>query len=108
MNTQEIFDKVVASIIKQGKPAVDYDEESISCGCQYKAEDGSKCAVGQLIPARLYRKEIEGLSGDEVIEYFLGKSENTDSHKLGKNYPRMLIFYVNSNQHMIALLLHPT
>jgi hypothetical protein len=32
--------------------------------CQYRAPDGKKCAVGCLIPKRLYTSSIEGLPAD--------------------------------------------
>ena len=54
MIRQEIFDKVLAHLREQGKAAVDGGK------CKYRATDGSKCAVGCLIPDARYYSELEG------------------------------------------------
>ena len=51
---QEIFDFVVTALAKQGKLSTN------GGFCRYRASDGSKCAIGHLIPDRLYRSEMEG------------------------------------------------
>jgi hypothetical protein len=43
-NRQEAFDKAYRGIVKQGGPA--YGNGS----CMYRAPDGNKCAIGQLMP----------------------------------------------------------
>jgi hypothetical protein len=39
-------------------------------GCMYRGPDGAKCAIGLLIPERLYKPEMEGdnVLADEVWE----------------------------------------
>ncbi len=58
LTLQEIFDKVVTGLLKQGECA------RSRLTCQYRLEkvDGKviKCAVGQLISDETYRPEIEG------------------------------------------------
>jgi hypothetical protein len=49
MTPQEIFDKAVGGIVKQGKPGFDYSRGV----CSFYTRDGAKCAVGQLIPDQL-------------------------------------------------------
>lgn len=48
MTKQETFDRVIKAVIKQGKPAMNIHT------CVYRAEDGSKCAAGHLIPDEKY------------------------------------------------------
>lgn len=77
MTQQEIFDKVVHHLFKQGKPATDLG------ACRYRTQDGLSCAVGCLIPNELYSVEIEHKSvhtlfkkGDDAsiaIANFLGE-----------------------------------
>lgn len=56
MTRQEIFDKVARHLLTQGQRA-----ETEGGDCVYRAEDGTKCAVGCLIPDELYDPEFEGL-----------------------------------------------
>lgn len=50
MNRQEIFDKAVGGIIKQGGPAARQDSDGTFMGCMYYVEDsGRRCAIGQLL-----------------------------------------------------------
>lgn len=48
MTPQEIFDLALPRVLEQGKPAWDALD-----GCEYLKEDGSRCAVGQLLPVEL-------------------------------------------------------
>ena len=45
LSNQEIFDKVVTHLRQQGRPAIDPGTKH----CQYRVEDGTKCAVGCLL-----------------------------------------------------------
>jgi len=56
MSPQEIFDTVAAHLFTQGRQAVSRDGT-----CQYRTEDGLKCAVGCLIRDEDYNPEIEDL-----------------------------------------------
>jgi len=62
MTYQEMFDKVCAHLLTQNKKAMDY--EGI---CRYRSDDGTKCAIGCLIPDDLYEKELEGKGVRELI-----------------------------------------
>jgi hypothetical protein len=58
MAKQEVFDTVVNHLFKQGKQAL----RQSKCGdsiCVYRAEDGSKCAFGCLIPDSEYNSKME-------------------------------------------------
>lgn len=54
MDKQTIFDTVVRHLGRQGHPAMNGAGR-----CVYRAPDGSKCAVGCLIPDELYRPEMD-------------------------------------------------
>lgn len=67
MTSQEIFDIVVTHLRKQGKPAMN----NIG-GCSYRGVDGTKCAVGCLIPDSIYKSEMEGSIAEELVIQFEG------------------------------------
>lgn len=52
---QEIFNKVVTKVLKQGKPSV----LDAGCACLYRSPDGSKCAAGHLLPDKEYNESLE-------------------------------------------------
>lgn len=58
---QEIFNKVAAHLLKQGRPAREEDR------CRYRTTDGLSCAVGCLIPDELYSPSFEGSGASKVI-----------------------------------------
>lgn len=86
MNRQEIFDKVLEHLRKQG--GLSLNEHGKCC---YRGNHGNKCAIGVLIPDELYKSRMEyktpsGLIKDEIIklpsyfykdkEYFLDKIQS--------------------------------
>lgn len=54
MNAQEIFETVARHLFAQGRPAYD-----LSDGCLYRGPNGTKCAVGCLIPDDRYDPAME-------------------------------------------------
>lgn len=54
---EALFLKVAKHLITQGKPAWNPKQEY----CAYRAPDGTRCAIGAMIPDALYDPEIEGL-----------------------------------------------
>lgn len=54
---QEVFDRVVRHLRKQGKKSL--LTNGVIATCAYRAPDGSKCAVGCLIPDHAYTSLIE-------------------------------------------------
>jgi hypothetical protein len=60
MTPQEIFDRVATHLFTQGKQAVDGVNGPGGGYCQYRASDGSRCAVGALLPDALYNEDMEG------------------------------------------------
>lgn len=69
MNRQDIFNTSVGELLKQGKKSV--DGEGV---CAYRGADGSKCAIGHLIPDSMYHPSYEGLDVNGLegqMRYFL-------------------------------------
>lgn len=61
MEAQEIFNIVARHLLKQWKKSID------GLGtCLYRSPDGSKCAIGCLMPDNLYRPEFEGRAITEL------------------------------------------
>jgi hypothetical protein len=63
VNKQEIFDKVLLAILKQGRPSM--VGRAMGAGCRYrqnisgKAADGA-CGIGHLIPDDMYKPKWDG------------------------------------------------
>lgn len=72
LNDQEIFDKVVAHLRKQGKPSAAYIGFPYK-SCLYRGPEGAMCAVGCLIPDDMYDESMEGNDlyslPDDVLDY---------------------------------------
>ena len=63
MNKQQIFDKVLNHLRKQGVAAVDTETGA----CLYRTKENYKCAIGCLIPDELYKTEMEQKSCRKII-----------------------------------------
>lgn len=61
MTNQEAFDKMVAHLRKQGKPA--HEDGS----CRYRTKDGLMCAVGCLITDAEYKRGMEGMGVENMM-----------------------------------------
>ena len=71
MNTQEVFDKVVAHLRQQARRALREDNShAVSIiTCAYRAKDGAKCAVGCLIDDDEYGPWMESLSPKYILSH---------------------------------------
>ena len=70
MTPQEIFDTVAKHLFAQGRRATIRETDiygEVSAACRYRAEDGTKCAVGALIPDEVYDPKMEGYDVDCVL-----------------------------------------
>jgi hypothetical protein len=76
-NNQEVFDFVIEKLYRQGKQSKNFNDEGGS-QCVYRSDDGSKCAVGHLIPYDLYTSRIESIGA-----YTLANMD-TENKKLKK------------------------
>ena len=64
MDTQTVVDKVLQHLWDQGECS--YNES----GCAYRGANGTKCALGILIPDELYHPDMEGLSFHQLCRKF--------------------------------------
>lgn len=53
---QRYFDRAVGGVIKQGRKSVNMTSNS----CRYRGSNGTKCAIGQLLPDDFPFGDIEG------------------------------------------------
>ena len=53
MTPQQIYNKVAKHLLKQGR------KSSLMGTCMYRGPDGCKCAIGPLIPDKLYETQME-------------------------------------------------
>lgn len=66
MNAQQIFDKVAAHLLTQGKKAMVSTDQAAAC--MYRGPNGTRCAVGCLIPDELYHEDFEYHTAKELPE----------------------------------------
>lgn len=62
LSAQNLFDKVVKHLRQQKKVSAGKNGD-----CLYRGPNGTKCAIGCLIPAREYRKSFEGNTFDCLL-----------------------------------------
>lgn len=82
-NDQAVFDHVVSSLVKQGRPAAVWHGYSAppdtgGVGCLYRSNDGAKCAGGWCIEDEEYEVTMEGRGIRSVISsgfFFLNRLE---------------------------------
>lgn len=60
MNTQKIFDTVATHLLTQKVKSVGFSLDGTP-GCMYRGVNGTRCAVGCLIPDEMYSDGIEHL-----------------------------------------------
>ena len=60
LTEREIFDKVKNHLLAQGKRSTKIDPTVEISPCAYRGTDGLKCAIGCLIPDKLYFASLEG------------------------------------------------
>lgn len=84
MTEQEIFDKVVRHLKKQGQPArVPVEEVGPNVTrCVYRTSDEKSCAVGCLIPDELYSPDIERTNIGTLIEEKSSEDGVSEKYKL--------------------------
>ena len=68
MDAQDIFDKVCNHLLSQGERSLGTDGL-----CRYRGEDGFKCAVGAVIPDRLYLPEFERNNVIRLLKWYADK-----------------------------------
>lgn len=71
---QHWFDHAVQNLLLQGKQSVDG-----SNGCAYRSGDGSKCAIGWLIPDEAYCEGFEGMSAIDLVHNYWDRVSDLES-----------------------------
>jgi len=67
---QKMLDTVALHLIMQGERSM-----SNRMDCQYYGPYGLKCAIGALIPKRLYKHSMEGLNAQTLIKEYPAVSD---------------------------------
>lgn len=62
MTAQEIFNKVIEHLLKQGFQCLDQGDV-----CLYRGDNGMKCAIGVLIKDKDYNPKMEGDSASLIV-----------------------------------------
>ena len=87
MTRQESFNHICRNLIGATRPSVYRDFTIEETRCQYRGEDGAKCAVGWLIPDDLYHPHMEGKS---VLRLFADHPE-LQEEPLFKAWPKRFL-----------------
>lgn len=74
MTNQEAFNIIVRHMRQQGKRSMSSDIPGM---CAYRGKDGTKCAVGALIPDEEYHPDMEGESVEWIGQAYQLKSLQT-------------------------------
>jgi len=74
ISQQQAFNKMCNHLMKQMKKA-GYMEDGLFV-CLYRAPNGTKCAVGAIIPDKYYKKEMEHSSASNLKLYVDGPFKN--------------------------------
>lgn len=95
---QATYNKVKAHLLSQNKRAVSKDGD-----CLYRAPDGSKCAIGCLIPDDKYSPEFEHKSAARgIYRYGLGIKSQPEVYNLGKVLATL--GFTSEDEHFISQL----
>lgn len=77
LTRREVYTRVKAHMLKQRKRAFC----KVKDRCLFRAPDGTSCAVGALIPDRLYHPSMEALTTHELIKKYPELAPHGISHK---------------------------
>ena len=80
MTPQEIFDTVANHLLTQNRKSIHIDGHGDMC--MYRGPDGTKCAVGCLIPDELYYAGMECLNVEALVVKFPTLTSMLDEHIL--------------------------
>lgn len=69
---QEVFEQIVSGLLKQNKQSTDDIGE-----CQYRNDEGLRCAAGMLISDAEYSSSMEGLLWTDLVD----RGDITATHK---------------------------
>lgn len=81
LSRQQLFDFVVKSVLAQGKPSYNITANG-DILCQYRCEDGRRCAAGHVIADSEYSADFEGQSIEHVLEKIYGPECHVHAEKM--------------------------
>lgn len=70
-SSQEVFDQIVSHLRKQSCRSV-AAEPNNGPTCLYRGPNGTKCAVGCMIPDEIYHPSMEGKGVTTIIKLYFG------------------------------------
>jgi hypothetical protein len=73
MTKQEIFDKVATHLLTQNEKSWFFTGKSFLC--RYRGDNGTKCAVGVLIPDEKYRECFENKRASTIAAEYMPEFE---------------------------------
>ena len=76
MSKQNAFNRVKNHLLKQGEKSISSVDENV---CEYRGDNGLKCAIGILIPNSLYHRAMEGDGISKLFVYFPELKKHLDS-----------------------------
>lgn len=80
---QKLFDRAVGGILKQGKASIIIDDNDRP-HCMYRGDNGTKCAIGHLIPDSKYDEKMENLGFEQLL------NRDVFPYKYGRKYQNFL------------------
>lgn len=90
MNALRLIDDVTSHLLTQGERSIHYQDKDKSA-CAYRGDDGTRCAIGCLIPDELYQRGMENRTVNtllhafpELQDYIFGKYNINDFKLLTK------------------------
>lgn len=96
VTVQEVFDAVWQAFVVEGRPfavSPDKNEHGVY-PCLYRGPNGTKCAIGLIIPDEEYDPEFEN------------ERANTVLRKLGYDFEPLLVGYLRIDADSVQLELH--
>lgn len=105
MDTQQVFDTVLAHLWQQNAAAV----EDESGDCSYLVEEtGNKCAIGCLIPPDYYSSDMEGHGIVGILELFPNLKEIPAIRAIAEHHaPNCEFGWYLQSMHDNLALVHP-
>lgn len=80
---QKLFDRAVGGVLKQGTSSLKINQYGGSI-CMYRGDNGTKCAIGHLIPDSKYDEKMENNGIERLLDH------NLFPYKYGAKYLNQL------------------
>ena len=100
MTKQQIFNKVAKHLLKQGAKSIS------GIVCAYRGDNKTRCAIGCLIPNRLYDKTIEGIGASAFsspVSKYTADDRTARRYRTARRIGRALKLYPSQSGLLDAL-----